>query len=328
MILKKDTSVVSWGDFLDVYHKIRQKGMSYLFSKLHLSHSARVSSKWDLHTASSDFWEVPEIVMDWNKSISGDENKEYEDYVAEKYFKGKTGLKILSVGCGDGSHERKFAVYPAVEKVVGIDIAEMRVKRAREMAQELKLPIEYIAGDFFKQDFEKESFDVILFSSSLHHFSNISTFLQNYIKPLLKNGGLLVVYEFSGPNRLQWRNSQLKEANRILQTLPNKFKTLYDGKTLKKKVYRPGLLRMLLVDPSEAPDSENLVKGIHDNFTVLEEAKLGWNILHSLLKGIAHNFVSDDVETKKVVYSLIEQEKKFMQITKENDAIFGVYRKD
>lgn len=328
MILKKDTSLITWGDFLDIYHKIRQKGMSYLLGKLQLSHSKRVSSKWDMHTASSDFWEVPEIVQDWNKTISGDEHKVYEDHVARKYFSGKSGIKILSVGCGDGGHERKFAAYPEVEKIVGVDIAEARVARAREMAQKLSMPIEYIAGDFFKIDFEKESFDMVLFSSSLHHFDDIDNFLRNHIKPLLKKDGLLVVNEFSGPNRLQWRSSQLNEANRLLKALPKKYRTLYDGKTLKKKVYRPGLLRMLMVDPSEAPDSENLVKGIHNNFTVLEEAKLGWNILHSLLKGIAHNFIANDPEAKKLIASLIADEKKFMQASGENDAVFGVYRKD
>jgi ubiquinone/menaquinone biosynthesis C-methylase UbiE len=328
MILKKETSIITWGDVLDVYHKIRQKGMAYLLGKLKLSHSARVSSKWDLHTASSDFWIVPEIVQDWNKTISGDENTSYEDYVAQKYFAGKSGIKILSVGCGDGSHERKFAVYPAVEKAIGVDIAEARVTRAREMAERLNLPIEYVAGDFYKMDFEKESFDMVLFSSSLHHFYDIDNFLKNYFKPLLKKNGLLVVFEYCGPNRLQWRNSQLNEANRLLKTIPKKYKTLYDGRTIKKKVYRPGWIRMLMVDPSEAPDADNLVKGIHNNFTVLEEAKMGCNILHILLKSIAHNFATDDAEAKKLIASLIEEEKKFIHITGENDAVFGVYQKD
>lgn len=327
MIFKKDTSLITWGDFLDVYHKIRQKGMKYLLAKLQLSHSKRVVSKWDLHTAASDFWEIPEIVQDWNKTISGDKNKDYEDYVAQKYFPGKSGIKMLSIGCGDGAHERKFAIYPEVEKIIGIDIAEARVARAREFAQQLNLPIEYIAGDFFKIDLEAKSFDMVLFSSSLHHFYDIDNFLRDYIKPLLKDNGLLVVYEYCGPNRLQWRSSQLYEANRILNKIPKRYRTLYDGKTLKKKVYRPGLIRMVMVDPSEAPDSENLVKGIHNNFIVLEEAKLGWNILHSLLKGIAQNFISDDSETKKLIASLIADEKTFIQDSGENDAVFGVYQK-
>src|SRR5690606_7047991 len=121
----------------------------------------------------------------------------------------------------------------------------------REFAKSANLNIAYKAGDFHKMNFEKESFDIVLFHSSLHHFSNISEFLEHNVKPLMKENALLVVLEFCGPNRLQWKNSQLKAANQLLAQLPEKYKTLYDGKTLKKKVYRPGIIRMLMVDPSE-----------------------------------------------------------------------------
>lgn len=328
MSLSADRSWVTFGDFLDVYHKLRQKGVKSITSKLKLSGNSRVASKWDFYTSSSDFWVIPEIVKDWNKSISGDENIGYEDYVAQKYLSGKKDIKILSVGCGEGNNDRKFAKYPSVKAITGIDISEGAVAKARKIAQEQNLPIEYIAGDFFKLDFEKETFDVILFSSSLHHFQDISSFLKNHIKPLLKYKGLLVVFEYCGPNRLQWRKSQLDAANSLLKEMPKDYKTLYDGKSIKRKVYRPGLIRMFMVDPSEAPDSENLVKGIHDNFTVLEEAKLGWNLLHILLKGIAHNFVNDKPDTKKLLVDLIAEEKEFMRKTGENDAVFGVYQKD
>jgi hypothetical protein len=126
---------------------------------------------------------------------------------------------------------------------------------------------------------------------------------------------------------LQWKNSQLKEANRLLKEIPTAFKTLINGKDVKKKVYRPGLIRMLLVDPSEAPDSANLVNALNDNFTVLEEKKLGWNILHILLKDIAHNFLSEKKEAKELIRNLMEAEEAFLKRTNENDAIFGVYQK-
>lgn len=327
MILKKETSIITFGDFLDVYHKLRENGMKYLFAKLKLTHKGRVTSKWDSYVSSSDFWIIPEIGQDWNESISGDKDVEYEDYVAQKFLSGKSGLKILSIGCGEGVHERKFAKHSFVSKIVGVDISEGSIATARRLAKEENLDIEYIASDFFKVDFEKASFDVVLFNSSLHHFPNIPDFIKNEIKPLLKGDGLLVVFEYCGPNRLQWKDSQLKEANRLLKELPKKYKTLYDGKTLKKRVYRPGLIRMFLVDPSEAPDSANLVKGIHDNFSILEEKRLGWNILMLLLKGIAHNFINDKPETKELLARLITDEKKYLRETGENDAIFGVYQK-
>ena len=326
MIFKKETSIVTFGDFLDVYHKLRQKSLRFLFSGMRFSPNARVASKWDSYVSASDFWLIPEIEEDWNQSISGDKHKMFEDYVAEKYFKDKGPVKMLSIGCGEGVHERNFAKHPVFSKIVGVDISQARIDKARELAQDNHFDIQYRAGNFYQMKFE-ESFDVVLFHASLHHFRNISDFLRDHVKPLMKDGGLLVVFEFCGPDRLQWKKSQLREANRLLKQLPKKYRTLYDGKTVKNKVYRPGILRMLMVDPSEAPDSSNLVKGIHDNFSVVEEKELGWNITHLLFKGIAHNFINDNPEAREFITRILREEKKFMERTGENDAIFGVYRK-
>ena len=104
-MFKKETSIITFGDFLDVYHKLRQKGIKYLLANLRFSEKGRITSKWNFYESSSDFWIIPEICQDWNKTISGDPNLEYEDYVAQKYFTKEKGLRVLSVGCGEGAHE-------------------------------------------------------------------------------------------------------------------------------------------------------------------------------------------------------------------------------
>lgn len=322
-----DISLISPIDFLDVYHKLRQNGLPYLFKMLNFGPSARVASKWDNYKSASDFWLIPALQEEWNRKITGHKEQVYEEYVCKKYLAGKDGAKILSVGCGNGIHERPFAQYNSTFNITGADLASVQVNQAKAIAAEKGLKINYITGDFTKMDFEKDSFDIVLFHSSLHHFDKISDFLRNHVKPLLKDTGLLVVYEYAGPNRLQLRKSQLKAANTILKSLPNKYKTLYDGKTLKKRVYRPGLVRMLLVDPSEAPDSENLVQAIHNNFKTVEEVMLGWNITLMMLKGISHNFFDDSPETQRLIAEIIEKEDEFVKQTGENDAIFGVYQK-
>ncbi|MGV3460871.1 MAG: class I SAM-dependent methyltransferase [Flavobacterium sp.] len=327
MSKKSDISLITVGDFNDVYHKLRQNGLQYLYSMLNFGASSRVASKWDHYKSASDFWLIPALQEEWNRKATGNKDKVYEDYVCEKYLKGKENLKILSVGCGNGIHERPFAGYNASFKITGVDLAAQQIKQAQAAANELKLNIDYLAGDFTRMDFEPEGFDLVLFHASLHHFNNISDFLKNRVKPLLKNGGLLVVFEYAGPNRLQFRQSQLKAANALLKQLPAKYRVMYDGKTIKKNVYRPGLLRMLLVDPSEAPDSDNLVQGIHNNFSVLEEVKLGWNITQILLKGIAHNFINDGAETQSLITAIIKEEDEFVMQTGENDAVFGIYQK-
>jgi len=326
MFLKPETTLISEGDFIDAYHKIKQKGFNKLFS-LAGSSNKRVANKWDEHLSTSDFWIIPEIQKEWNFKISGNHEIFYEDYVVEKYLKEKNNLRLLSIGCGEGLHERNFAKYNCFSEIIGVDLAEKRIVKAIEKAKNLNLNISYYPADFRKLDFEKESFDVVLFSSSLHHFQPIDFLLANEIKPLVKPNGLLIVFEYCGPNRLQWKNHQLKAANRLLDEIPEKYKTLYDSKTLKKKVYRPGLLRMFMVDPSEAPDSANLVSAIHKNFSVVEETKLGWNLLHLTLKGIAHNFLESNDTTKKLLDDMVAKENEYMTKTGESDAVFGVYQK-
>lgn len=323
-----ETTFISIGDLIDVYYKIKFKGARFLISKIfRLSYKERVSSKWDSFTSQSDFWIIPEIRKSWNFKISGDENVAYEDYVLQHYLQHKSDLSLLAIGCGEGRHERNLLKNNVFGKVVGVDISQESINKAREEALKKNLNINYFCEDFRKMDFKGAKFDVVLFDSSLHHFDNISVFLKNNVVPLLNDKGIVVVFEYCGPNRLQWRKSQLNEANRILKTIPQSYRSLIDGKNTKKKVYRPGLLRMLLVDPSEAPDSENLVKALSDTFTVLEEKKLGWNIVHILLKGIAHNFLSDTKETKELIRNLIHEEATFLQQSGENDAVFGVYQK-
>ncbi|WP_309641387.1 class I SAM-dependent methyltransferase [Flavobacterium sp.] len=328
MAFKAAVSYISFGDFVDSYYKIQVKGMKFFLSKFFkIAAENRVSSKWDTHVSVSDFWVIPEIKQSWNIKISGDANMIYEDYVYQKYLKAKSNLHLLSVGCGDGTHERNFAKYTNFEHIAGVDVSPETIKRAKKMALEHGFEIDYFCDDFFRLDFSNKKFDVILFNASLHHFDRIDAFLHNHIAPLLNENGLVVVFEYCGPNRLQWRKSQLDEANRLLQKMPNVYKTRIDGKSIKRKVYRPGLLRMFLVDPSEAPDSENLAAALKNNFVVLEEKKLGWNILHLLLKDIAHNFLNEETKTKSLLSALMTAEDDFVLSTQENDAVFGVYQK-
>lgn len=325
--MANETSLVSVGDFLDVYYKVKQKGFIQLTSLFNLTRNKRVSAKWNRYQSSSDFWIIPALQKYWNTLISQNPELSYESYVVQKYLHNKINLSLLSIGCGEGRHERNFAISSLFSKVIGVDISDERIERAKQIALENKLNIEYVAGDFHQLKFENESFDVILFDSSLHHFNDINGFLKNEISPLLKTGGIIVANEFCGPNRLQWRKNQLDFANGLLKELPKKYKTLIDGKSVKRKVYRPGLIRMLLVDPSEAPDSANLIKALHTNFKVLEEKNLGWNILHILLKGIAHNFLKNDDETNQLIAYLIKKEEEFVKRESKTDSIFGVYQK-
>ena len=210
MIFNKVPTLVSIGDFVDLYYKFKFRGINFLFSKFSkFSYKGRVSSKWDLFTSQSDFWIIPEIRKNWNLKISGNENIEYETYIFNKYLKGKENLNLLSIGCGAGGHERNFANLCNFNKIVGIDLSKERIGIAKEMALANNLEIEYYCDDFSNLKFSKGEFNVILFDSSLHHFDRIDSFLKSSIAPILNQNGIVVIFEYCGPNRLSWRKSQL-----------------------------------------------------------------------------------------------------------------------
>lgn len=319
---------ISAGDFIDLYYKVKQKGVDVIISMLHLLPQARTASKWNTVTASSNFWILPQIRTRWNELCTGSREMEYEEYIVLKYLDGKRGLRMLSVGCGTGSRERKFARHQVFSLIEGIDLAENQVNKAALLASEERLgTIHYMVGDFLKHEFKQAPYDLILFNSSLHHFNHIDKLLQNRVLHLLKDDGLLVVFEYVGPNRLQWTKEQLEFTNRLLKELPDSYRIRENSSSVKKRVYRPGLIRMLITDPSEAVDSESIIPSLHRHFEVVEEKKLGWDITHLLLKDIAHHFNDDTPQTRELLQYVLEREDEYMALTGRSDGIFGVYRK-
>ncbi len=323
-----DKTYVSLGDFIDLYYKVKQKRYNEILSKFHLSKKSRTVSKWNTITSSSDFWIIPEVRSRWNEKCTGDPKLEYEDYVVSKYFSKSNGLRMLSVGCGTGARERKFAKYPNFDLIEGIDMAEKQIEEARNHASDLKLSIiKYINGEFTTHKFKHATYDAILFNSSLHHFKNIDILIQTKVLPLLKDGGYLLIFEYVGPGRLQWTKEQLEFANKLLSDLPLKYKIRFNTKSIKRRIYRPGLFRMLLVDPSEAIESDSIIPSIHNHFKIIEEKKIGWDISHLLFKDIAHNFLNNDKETQVLLSYLLDKEDEYLAKTGRSDAVFGVYQK-
>jgi len=326
MIRKR--TFISVGDFIDLKYKIKQKGLPELKSIFRFSGQQRSINKWDNVKPSSDFWIVPAVRRRWNEKCTGDPDVEYEDYVVKKLFSKAENLRMLSVGCGTGSRERKFGKYENFSLIEGIDLAPSKIEAARKYAIESDLNhLRYYAGDFRSFAFEPNSYDLILFNSSLHHFDRIDHLMRSKVLPLLKQEGYLIIFEYVGPNRLQWTTRQLDYANKLLKEIPNKYKTRFNSATIKKGIYRPGLLRMYLVDPSEAVDSQMILPVIHKYFKPLEERKAGWDVLHLLLKDISHNFLSDDNETKSLLTYIFEQEDSYISETGRSDGIFGIYKK-
>lgn len=317
------------GDFIDLIYEVRRKGITDFFHRFRLNNSSRVVNTWDcIDKGSSDWWIIPLIRKRWNEIISGNPEVEYEDYVANKYFKNKANLTLLSIGSGGGTPEIKFANHDCFSTVLGIDISKKIVEHAAKKAEKFNLKnLKFLAADAYAYDFGINCYDAILFHSSLHHFSKLDFLLQK-TKDALNEDGILIIHEYTGPDRFQWKSEQLQLVNKIFKNdLPGAYKEKRIKGFFKRKIYKPGKLRMFLSDPSEAVHSSDILTIIYKYFFPAEEKQLGGCLLHPLLKDISHHFINGDMLAEQLLQKLIEKENTLLKQKGESDFIFGVYKK-
>ena len=105
-------TIISIGDFVDIYYKLSSNGVGKILSRLiPSSNKTRTKKSWNSVRGilPTNWWSVPLVQKRWNKLITGDEEKDYTNYVMQKYLSGRNDLKLLSPGCGTGSKELKFS---------------------------------------------------------------------------------------------------------------------------------------------------------------------------------------------------------------------------
>jgi SAM-dependent methyltransferase len=319
--------LITHDDIIELYTKGRQRGWAYLFSKFNWNASERVKSTFsDEHIPQSAWWIVPGVRKRWNDRITGRPDQEYEDYVAEKFLHGKSDLRMLALGCGIGSHERRFAQFPAIGQVDAWDLSPGLIDAAARMAAAEGITnIDFSVKDVNRVELQENAYDLVLFHMSLHHFYKLEELLGNHLPYTLKAGGLLVINEYVGPNRHQWSRKQLEVVNKMLKKLPLRFRRRFRSSLYKTRMSGPGWLRMCLSDPSEAAESEKIRPLLARYYEPLEEKELGGNLLMLILKDIAHHFVPETPENRPWLEQLFEAEDKLLQEEKGN-ILFGVYK--
>src|SRR5690625_3678832 len=91
--------------------------------------------------------------------------------------------RVLDLGCGFGWHCR-YAREQGASSVVGVDISEKMIQRAREMTNDPA--ISYINSPIEDLDFSAAEFDVVISSLAIHYiesFKNISQRVHRWLIP-------------------------------------------------------------------------------------------------------------------------------------------------
>jgi ubiquinone/menaquinone biosynthesis C-methylase UbiE len=294
---------INYGDIVLTLEKFRGKRALIVLDKLFniFSQSNRVESKWTAgQFKDAVHWGgIPYIQKRMNFHISGDENKSFGDHIVDSYLANKPpGTIGLTLGCGTGYREIQLAESTFLSRIDAYDISESALAEGRRTAREKNLHsvINFERKDLSRLDFPENYYDLILVEQSLHHFVSLDRLMRE-INKSLKRDGVFIINEFVGPDKFQWTDRQLELANSLLSLMPDKYKIKHYDKKVRRKIYRPGLLRMRIYDPSEAIESSRIVPLARQIFDVIEDRNYGGTILQILFQDIANNFMNDEKET-------------------------------
>jgi ubiquinone/menaquinone biosynthesis C-methylase UbiE len=314
---------IYFDDFVEFYIKLQQRGWSFVKSKINFSSHQRTISAFDAAFDHANWWVIPEVKLRNNYLISGNKDINYEAYVSQKFITSSM-YNLVSIGCGTGNHEIAFAELNPHLNIIGYDISPSVIDEANRnsLAKGLK-NIKFICMDISNISFEKDTVDIFLFNSSLHHFNNLDLLIKEKLSRSLRHSGLLIINEYVGPDRLHLDESIYNHADNILNKIPEKLRRIYKTTITKTHTYRSGKARMIIADPSECVESSKILPLIHENFDIVEERNIGGLILMLVMKHIAHHFVGQHHE---ILATIMDEDLHFSNMNQPS-FLFGVYRK-
>lgn len=320
---------INWGDFLVAAERIREQGPRAL-RRLLAGAAGRTRSQWQevyQGSLSADPLTIPYLRRRWNEKASGDPATDHRRYVVARYLGGRSGLTALSLGSGPGWNEAAWARLGLFSRVDGIELSPALVAVAGDRARKAGLDgiLRFHAGDAGRPPYPLDRYDLVLCEGALHHLRPLERVVPA-LAAALAPGGLLVMLEFCGPDRFQWGARQLELVRQALDMIPARWRVRKSGR-LKGRVYRPGRLRMILADPSEAAESSRILPLLRRHFVPLEEKPLGGTVVQLAFHGITRAFIDPDKEAVALLERVCALEDKEMSAGSiASDYWFGIYR--
>lgn len=117
------------------------------------------------------------------------------------------GKKMLDLGCGFGWH-CKYAVEQGAAAVVGIDLSEKMIEKAREINADPRITYDVMSVEDF--DYTALQFDVVLSSLTFHYIDSFETICRNVGTALVQGGDFIFSVEhpiFTAQGRQQWHTN-------------------------------------------------------------------------------------------------------------------------
>jgi SAM-dependent methyltransferase len=232
---------------------------------------------------------------------------------------------VLSIGCGDGSHELMIGRQKFAGRVTAFDASPVAIAQASAIAEQEGLPIDFqvrLFEEFVSNPGPDDLYDCVLFSGSLHHVTDLEGMLSA-VRKVLRPGGAVIVNEYCGPCYQLYPTSQVELVNRVLDGIPPQFRMGPD-----ERLILPTIEMIMASDPTEGVRSALIPALVPMYFTRDYERFLGGGLLHPIFGYLNGSKVNDgSPESVALVDMLIVMEKELTAAgVLAHDFMFGIYR--
>ncbi|WP_421732078.1 class I SAM-dependent methyltransferase [Brevundimonas sp.] len=229
---------------------------------------------------------------------------------------------LLSIGCGDGGHELLIARRGFASRTVAFDASPVAIQMAQAAARAEDLAVDFRVGlfeEFVAHPGPADQFDVVLFSGSLHHITDLEGMLSA-VRRVLKPGGRVIVNEYCGPCYQLYPETQVSVIDRTLASIPQEFRAA-------DRLGMPTIDMVMASDPTEGVRSALIPLLVPMYFEREYERFIGGALLHPIFSCLNASRVNDgSMESAILVESLIHLEDELTRSgVLQHDFMFGVY---
>jgi SAM-dependent methyltransferase len=219
---------------------------------------SRIGRKWSNTSLRQDnrvnWWSSPTLRAYVEGRISPETGKGVPGALGRRLEGQRLGSGI-SIGCGSGSKEIALVKAGLVERFALYELSEVRVRLGREAAAAAGLAesMRFHVADAFAAS--HPPYDLVYWDHALHHMFDVAAALAWSVRAL-RPGGYLVINDYVGPTRLQWRRGEVRLARAYMaEAAPQ----LGPARPVRHKLPVVSRLRQALRDPSEAPQSDRIL---------------------------------------------------------------------
>ena len=250
------------------------------------------------------------------------------EWLTDRWLRDRHIQHAIGLGAGHGSFELGLLETTAIESYDLYDLSEVSLAQARAAAQERGLSerLSTHSADVNAIDLDQGSYDLVTFSSSLHHVTELESVVGKVARSLTDNG-LLFASEYIGPDRFQW--------GEIEKDLVGKLYTSLDQRLRFNWPHRPAPLRLRLRrtpplppispipwptarqiaqdDPTEAVHSAEIVPTLNRHFRKVEVTPMGGALALPLWGALNHDWIFEEKKGVRFVEVLVELDRALTQ---------------